>query len=262
MSKRCITPTVNELFSTLKHSSSPTIVVEGKDDTTFYQDIERQFKNELNFMPVGGRSILLSLYKQRSKLNIPVVFIADRDMWVFGRRPNGLGDLVLTKGFSIENDIIDEIRFLKELTPAGNEYFTKMKAPLSEWFAYQVEQKRKTGECCLRCSINELVDSDYHLVPSVADFKFPPNKHLVSFIEKNCWVKFRGKTLLDICFRARCVGRSGPRQTKDQYIKELATSPASPRKRKLLLRIAKRYEEEKKRCKWGVHDRQTTAVNK
>lgn len=255
-------PTIEEMFSTLKHSSSPTIVVEGKDDTTFYQDIERQFKNELNFMPVGGRSILLSLYKQRSKLKIPVVFIADRDMWVFGRRPNGLSELVLTKGFSIENDMLDERQFVKGLTAAGMEYFTKMKPPLAEWFAYQVEQKRRKKPFCLKCSINELVDTSYHLVPSVAQMKYSPNKRLVSSIAKNCWVKFRGKTLVDICFRARCMGRSGPRQTKDQYIKELATTPASPRKKKLLLRIAKRYEEEKKRCKWGVHVRQTMSENK
>ena len=261
MFERSGNPTIEEFFATLKHSASPTIVVEGKDDTTFYQDIERQLGSELDFLPVGGRTVLLELFKRRHNIKIPVVFVADRDMWVFGRRPNGLGDLVLTKGFSIENDMFDENRFLKELTPSGKEYFTKMKAPLSEWFAYQVEQKRKTGECCLRCSINELVDADYHLVPSVANFKFTPSKRLVSFIEKNCWVKFRGKTLLDICFRARCMGRSGPRQTKDQFIKELSNSPASPRKRKLLSRIAERYEEEKKRCKWGAHVRQTTAVN-
>ena len=71
--------TEEELKSTLKHSSIPTIIVEGKDDLKIYrwieEDINASATMHIDIMPCGCRNTLIKLYNSRSDFK-KVLFIA------------------------------------------------------------------------------------------------------------------------------------------------------------------------------------------
>ena len=100
-------PTVDELVATLRRSRLPTIVVEGRDDMRIYRWIEPRVSNvDTSVLPVGGRNKLLSIYERRNEYSqLPVAFLADRDMWLFSGIPEQYNHIIWTLGYSIENDI-------------------------------------------------------------------------------------------------------------------------------------------------------------
>lgn len=56
MSQERTTLTVDEIFETLKRTSLPTVLVEGKDDIIFYRAIEKDLKEfGVDMLPRGIR---------------------------------------------------------------------------------------------------------------------------------------------------------------------------------------------------------------
>ena len=70
---------VEEAAATIKRSSLPTLVVEGTSDQTFFQSLEKASRLGFDFISVGGKTAVLSLYKIRNEFERPVVFVADRE---------------------------------------------------------------------------------------------------------------------------------------------------------------------------------------
>ena len=57
--------TKEEIIASIKHSSIPTVLVEGGDDIIFYRRIEEEFDSmELSMLPVGNKEAVLSIKKE------------------------------------------------------------------------------------------------------------------------------------------------------------------------------------------------------
>lgn len=103
-------PTVEELFETLKRTSLPTVLVEGKDDIIFYRYVEDNLKDlGVDMLPAGDKGIVLSLYEkiQANPISATVLFVVDKDLWVHAPPEEGRygTKLITTNGYSIENDL-------------------------------------------------------------------------------------------------------------------------------------------------------------
>ena len=59
--------TKEEIIATIKHSSIPTVLVEGKDDIIFYRKLEEEeefYDFGLDILSAGSKSAVLSIKKE------------------------------------------------------------------------------------------------------------------------------------------------------------------------------------------------------
>lgn len=103
-------PTVDELVSTLKNSSLPTIVVEGVDDIIVYRRLEDALADkDVSVLAVGGRAAVLQIFERLGEISNRknFFFIADKDLWVYSDVPDKYKNkqIIFTNGYSVENDI-------------------------------------------------------------------------------------------------------------------------------------------------------------
>ena len=135
-------PTVDELVATLQRSQLPTIVVEGIDDMYIYRWVESRLSNKTaDVLPAGGRETLLAVYLRRSEFaNLPVAFVADKDMWLFSGIPPHYDDIIWTQGYSIENDLYSgaELEGLLDADEASEH--AQVLYSIIEWFAFEIEE--------------------------------------------------------------------------------------------------------------------------
>src|SRR4051794_1832260 len=98
--------TTDEIVAALKRSNLPTIICEGDNDVVVFREIEYLLKSRrVDFVPSGGRPALLEIFRRRHEFPLlPVMFVADKDMWIFDSIPTEYCDIVFTNGYSIEND--------------------------------------------------------------------------------------------------------------------------------------------------------------
>lgn len=138
--------TVAELVAFLRHSDKPNIVVEGDDDATIYRQLAERFGlNRGDILQTGGREKLLLVYDEISGYESkgdfshgPVVFIADRDMWLFRGIPTRYEGIIWTNGYSIENDLYSSARLRSRV---GNQrQYDQVLDSISTWFAFKVEE--------------------------------------------------------------------------------------------------------------------------
>ena len=99
--------TVDHWVGVLRRSNIPTIVVEGKMDIVIYRRLlERVGIQQTILLAADSRNKLLQVYERRREFaHVPVVFIADQDMWIFSGIPEDHADIIWTQGYSIENDL-------------------------------------------------------------------------------------------------------------------------------------------------------------
>lgn len=197
---------VDELVATLQRTTLPTILVEGRDDMTAYRWIEdRLGSQQANILPCGGHQKLLDVYSRRHEfLSLSTAFLADRDMWLFTAVPSGYEQVVLTRGYSIENDILDSSHVHDLLTPVELASFDTLADILAVWFAFEVEQCRAELLWCVDIHPNYLIplgsSSLNHAALQPRIFKQPKEK-LSKSIRNNFRLRFRGKSLLELYVR-------------------------------------------------------------
>lgn len=105
-------PTVDEVISTLKKSNLPTLISEGRDDYIVFRHLEDLLGGCVDVLPVGGRDKVLQVFRRKAEIGHErVAFIVDRDLWCFTGTPGDCiaNDLVITDGYSIENDVFRDI---------------------------------------------------------------------------------------------------------------------------------------------------------
>lgn len=194
--------TTDELISTIKRSSLPTILVEGESDATIYRWIEDEigtFKG--NILPCGGRSVVLELYRRRSEFReSQVIFLADKDMWLFTSVPLEYKEIIWTNGYSIENDLFTGGFSIECLFDKNErEDFMEMINSISRWFAFEVE-KFKRGEYPHFHNPTRILDSNLKLGENfLKEINFlEPCEELVEDIRRDYTIKIRGKTLLSL----------------------------------------------------------------
>jgi hypothetical protein len=110
----------DEIIATLKRSSLPTIIVEGGDDLIVLRRMEVLLTRlNVSVLPAEGRNTVLEIYRRRREIDSgrQLAFVADRDGWVCTSVPEEYvsKDLIFTDGYSIENDIYRDGKFLDYL---------------------------------------------------------------------------------------------------------------------------------------------------
>lgn len=131
---------VDEIVETLKRTSLPSIVVEGRDDIIVYRRIEERMSSiGADVLPTLGRDKLIKVFERRSELpsTARVVFIADKDTWVHSGVPANYCDemLVFTDGYSIENDLYRDGQLEGLLLGAERQAFEKEMENFVSWYA-------------------------------------------------------------------------------------------------------------------------------
>ena len=199
-------PTADELVATLRQSELPTVVVEGKDDMRIYRWLEARIGNtKAHVQATGGRNTLLAVYRRRHEFsNLPVAFVADKDMWLFSGIPTEYSDIIWTQGYSIENDLYAEAKLEDMLDAHEVDEHEKKLYAIIKWFAFEVEEFLAGSAPEVDRSCNVVVppgktdmDEDFS---RRRGFRFP-NVELIQQIKEAYQLKLRGKLLFEILVR-------------------------------------------------------------
>jgi len=216
--------TPNEIIANLQDVHIPTVLVEGKYDFVIYQKLQEKIGLlEVNFMPCGGRTALLDIFERRNEFpNKKVIFIADKDLWVFTGVPAEYEEVFFTLGYSIENDLYHDgkARLEELLDQKEIERRDKILENVCDWFAFEVELWKN----------NKAHDNKFSDVTILHESFMPPNKTNVwsaSFLtdrnyqkpsqailddlQANYSLKLRGKYIFQIyhkVFRERKKGET------------------------------------------------------
>ena len=199
-------PTVEELVATLRNSTLPTVIVEGKDDMRIYRWVEQHFGSQnANVQATGGRDKLISVYERRQEFpNVPVAFVADRDMWLFSGIPSDYNGVIWTEGYSVENDLYAGAD-LENLLDAEEalEHQQTLNA-IVEWFAFEVEEclAGKPFEVKIHCSRvvpfgQTQMDENFR---KSRGFR-PPGEEIHRQIREAYQLQLRGKQLFQMLVR-------------------------------------------------------------
>jgi len=209
------------LVETIKRSNLPTVLVEGTDDFDIYRYFENKIGiRKVDFIPCGGRNTILEIYKRKSEFpSKKVMYIADKDMWIFSSIPPEYMEIIFTNGYSIENDLfVDAESLLSNLLDANeNIRLNTLISNVLNWFAFEVDKFLNNQEydanfseiTLLNTSILDRNSNDL-TVEFIADKNFiEPTEDIKNKLSKNYKVNFRGKfifQLLELIFQSRTRG--------------------------------------------------------
>lgn len=235
--------TAKELIATLVKSSIPTVLVEGSDDMQVYRWIEDGVPRGVDVMATGGRINLLEIYKERAKIKVPIAFVADRDLWSFAECPAEYSEVIFTKGFSMENDVLDGSPIEQLFSAEEQDVLARCMKELSIWFAYEVEEYLAGKAYVINCfpgkilKGNPLAFDASAILPQV--FRMP-SAEMLKKVADDFRMKFRGKNLLalyNFLFQMRPSGR--PKYSKGALL-EIATKILETETKKRLIALIKK----------------------
>ena len=194
-------PTVNELVATLQRTTAPTLLVEGTDDADVYRIVERRLSLAPGtVLSCGGRDTLLRVFLRRAEFaSSCCAFLADRDLWLFAAPPIEYERVLLTRGYSIENDVLDTQAVEALLDGSEAVAFSKLLDLLSAWFAFEVQQWRQGKDPLLALHIQQIIDlqtTTFSAAWKACRSFTPPDSTLTLDVRANYRLKIRGKQLL------------------------------------------------------------------
>lgn len=145
MAKGKVELTLTDVIATLKNSSIPNVVVEGKDDIVIFRRLEHILSDHsVSVLPVGGQDKVLEIFRRRKEFagSDNVAFVADRDSWVYKAIPQEYIDksLVFTDGYSIENDAVRDGDLLNLMSPGEKKQFLNDLEIIIKWFALAISR--------------------------------------------------------------------------------------------------------------------------
>ncbi|MBR2507293.1 MAG: DUF4435 domain-containing protein [Bacilli bacterium] len=245
MKNQDIRYSIDELIGMLNHSSQPTILVEGIDDMRWYRCFEQEFYGNAQVFQVGGRKMLFKLYMRRHEITSKVVYVADRDMYVFGHVPRQYKDIIFTKGYSIENDLLSKSMVVQALfLGKDKDRLGKLLPPLAKWFAFCVEEF-KSGKFPVLTDAPQCVISEKAKIAEIRpEYKikigfYEPDVNLEQKILRDFDLKFRGKNLSQVyalIFSKRKHKEEGAKFSDVQLL-EIAAKDIRSKARKRLVRM-------------------------
>lgn len=236
-------PTVEELVETLRRSSLPTVLVEGQEDIRIYRWVEARLGNRAaNVLPTGGRDKLLSVYERREEFsNLPVAFVADRDMWLFSGIPTNYNEVIWTEGYSVENDLYAGAELENLLDAEEAQAQQQLLDAIAEWFAFEVEEylAERRYEVSHHCDRvvprgHTQIDEDFR---KSRGFR-PPGERIHQQIKRAYQLQLRGKQLFQILERFLNAPHRGTRYNVAS-LQEIALkmTPAHPLMSRLMQEI-------------------------
>jgi hypothetical protein len=148
--------TADEIVATIVRSAFPSVVTEGDHDVIVLRRLEEEFADiGLTLIPAGGKSAVLAVFDRRHTLPAKrALFIADRDIWVVcGIPPIYVSvQLILTDGYSIENDMFRDGDLETLLTAKERAVFAGEMQIVCRWYALAMS----------RCIAGQTVQLDIH----------------------------------------------------------------------------------------------------
>lgn len=236
--------TTDELVAMLKRTSLPTVLVEGTTDRlVLFRAFEKLFVTVplLDLVPCGGRSQLLEIFSRRNEFaGKQVAFLADRDMWLFGKISPNLLDIIWTSGYSIENDVYNRV-CEKLLTKKEYACFQKSIHNVTSYFAYVVIGYRKDPNNYPKHDLhpNQILDADHEFASDLSlrtGYVRPaPTDH--DYIHKKFRLRLRGHTLFQCLLRFLSHSARDSKYSESNVLEIcFATSQSAPLK-KLVKRI-------------------------
>ena len=159
---------VSELVALFRSSQLPTLVVEKDNDVRIYSRwIEQHLFGtyKVDVLAVNGKGNLLRLYERRNEFaGLPVVFVANRGIWLLSGIPEDYEDIICTQGYSIENDVYMylEGRSEKLLDPYLNKInrHKSVQESIIRWFAFELEELIQQTPSESNLSLEDLVPDD------------------------------------------------------------------------------------------------------
>lgn len=215
--------TVDELVDVLKRTRLPTVLVEGPDDMTIYRKLEEKCGSMVaNFLPCGGRSVLLALFRRRSEFReIKCAFLADRDMWLFLKAPDIYNGVIWTTGYSIENDLIDGGELDTHLSQTETDTCRNIVEELVRWFAYEVSEAIAGRAAHVDVKLGILLPGTTGRLCPVylgqRGFK-EPSEELIIHIKGDWKLKLRGKQVMQLYTRILCASGRRPQLGRPKLI--------------------------------------------
>ena len=244
-------PTVEELVAALQRSALPTVVVEGQEDMRIYRWVEARLGNRAaNVLPTGGRDKLLSVYERRQEFsNLPVAFVADRDMWLFSGIPSHYDGVIWTEGYSIENDLYAGADLENLLEAEEVQEHQQLLAAIVEWFAFEVERHLAGEDFEVAHHCNRVVplgqtQMDENFRES-REFR-PPGEEIHRQIRRAYQLQLRGKTLFDMLVRfLNTPDRDIKHSIRGLYEIAFKMTPAHPLMSRLIQEIERTITDQK-----------------
>ena len=252
--------TVSELVNSLRHSNLPTVVVEGKDNANMIERlIKRRGSTELdrtkkvNVLLVSNRNVLISFYNRRYEFTIPVVFIANRDMWLYTRVPRLYQDIIFTQGYSLENDIYKGAGLENLLEPHERWEYHQVLNSTIEWFAFEVEEYRAGKRKRVNFRLKDIIppgqaELDTNFCKQQGFHR--PNPETVQQIRNDHQFRLPGRLLFDILRRIlNTSGRSFKFQITPRGLYEIALMMCAspPLLKGLMSEVRKKIDREEAR---------------
>jgi len=235
--------TVDEIVSSLRHSSVPTILVEGPDDMMVYRWLNQYIK-PLKASPIncGGRKNLLSVYERRDEFSsLKTVFLADQDLYVFLGIPNEYSGVIWTTGYSIENDIYAGSTKLEDLFDEIElDEYKRLIEEIIEWFTSEVEKYKQGNATDSKIDIKVLYDKKQCINENetyidntgdqiclvVGNNYNLANQNLITELKKDFRLKLRGKIIFKVLSAYLNVSKRDPKyKTKQLY--EIGAKPVN-----------------------------------
>lgn len=220
--------TVEEISSTLKRSKLPTVLIEGKDDNIVFRPLEEKFAaKRLSVFPVGGRSKLLTLFKEFEG-NSQFLFIADKDAWCMSPLPVEFStdQLIFTEGYSIENDAMRDDNMFALLTVAEKEKFEKDLEVFTKWYALAFSRFLSGDEETIKTHCSTILDDPkkrLELTTLKEGEQYPDA--LYAAISAKYKSVLRGKSLIHLLVRHLSYAGRLPRHHHAALLEGAATRP-------------------------------------
>ncbi|WP_297802047.1 DUF4435 domain-containing protein [uncultured Brevundimonas sp.] len=210
---------IDELIGIINKSGLNTVITEGYDDYIAYKKVERFVDvYGVSFMPVGGKRKVIELYNRKNELTpSKILFIMDMDTWVHTGTPAEFvsDDIVLTKGYSIENDLIEDGEVVQRLMNDNEreKFYNEIDSILS-WYVHNVEKHINSDFSCeLKSHPNRILS----LIESGQTFTYN-NKSIFNQVKSDPIIYMRGKTVLALIARQLSSSTRPVKYSKDAII--------------------------------------------
>jgi hypothetical protein len=220
--------TVDEAIATLKRSSWPTAIIEGKDDTIIFRRLEDLFVDEMiSVLPVGGRDKVLAIFERRAEIDRTgdIAFVTDQDSWCVSGVPVAYQSdcLLLTNGYSIENDVICDGDLLGLMTAAERSDFERELQVFLRWYALAFSRFMKGDGEVIKTHPNEVLGAAGAKVELSAGEVYPDD--LLQLLREQPIQLVRGKSLFGLLMRRLSYGGRTVRHNHKALMETVAAKP-------------------------------------
>lgn len=211
--------TEDELVAYLQNTALPTLLVEGVGDKSLLRRLEALLrKRDIDILPVGGKGLLHNVYIRKQEFALSkVAFLRDRDEWSITNVPPGYEEYVFTSGYSIENDVLDQV-VIEALLKSEMSMLSTQIEMLAEWFRHAVYRMAILVDgCCISRDVSQIIVDGAYTPDALLDMDGLELPTPFSSLDlKKCWVWLRGKSLLRMVHAF--IVKEGSNYSKDQIL--------------------------------------------